>query len=167
MSLEQLAYLAEIVGVVGVVVSLLYVAKQLRQNTEMLRVSAGGTWVALTERLVAEITTSREVAEYWVKAGPSAQYDSLDEVDQQRAMMFEWRAITNWNHWFQLRKQGLMPDAQWNELIWLIQNLGRRRAVREAWKAFKGGYDHSFQDFVSGHFEEGDRARSSAASHGA
>lgn len=129
----------------------------------MLRVGAAGTWVALTERLVAEITTSREVAEYWVKAGSPAEYDSLDEVDRQRAVMFEWRAITNWNHWYQLREQGLMPDAQWNELIWLIRNLGRRPALREAWDVFKGGYDESFREFVSRNFEEGDRGRAGAA----
>lgn len=164
MPLEQLAHLAEIMAAVAVVVSLIYVGRQLRQNTEMLRVGAAGSWVGLTERLVSEITTSREVAEYWLNAGPSSAFDSLDEVDQQRAIMFEWRAITNWNQWFELRKQGLMPDPQWNEMIWLIQNLGRRRAVREAWRAFEGCYDQSFRDFVSRHFEEGDRKRATAAS---
>ncbi len=41
MSLEQLAYTAETIGVVVVVVSLIYLARQLRQNTDMLRVSGG------------------------------------------------------------------------------------------------------------------------------
>lgn len=163
MSLEQLAYLAEIIGIVVVVVSLIYLARQLRQNTEALRVGAAGSWVGLTERLCSEIATSREVAEYWLKAGSSSEFDRLDEVDQQRAIMFEWRAITNWNQWFRLRRQGLMPDAQWNELIWLIQNLGRRRAIQEAWSTFKGGYDQSFRDFVSRHLEEGNRGREGAA----
>lgn len=157
MPLEQLAYFAEIIGVGAVVVSLIYVGRQLRQNTEMLRVGAAGSWVGLTERLTSEITTSREVAEYWLKAGSSSAFDDLDEVDQQRAIMFEWRAITNWNQWFELRKQGLMPDAQWNEMIWLIRNLGHRRAVQEAWRAFEGGYDQAFRDFVSRHLEEGSR----------
>ena len=164
MPLEQLAHLAEIIAAVAVVMSLIYVGRQLRQNTEMLRVGAAGSWVAVTERLVSEITTSREVAEYWLKAGSSSAFDSLDEVDQQRAIMFYWRAITNWNQWFELRQKGLMPDPQWNELIWLIQNFGRRHALREAWRTFEGGYDQSFRDFVSHHFEEGDRKRESAAS---
>jgi len=36
MTLEQLAYLAEIVGVILVVASLAYVARQLRQNTDAI-----------------------------------------------------------------------------------------------------------------------------------
>lgn len=37
MTLEQLAYLAEVVGVILIVASLIYVGKQLKQNTEFLR----------------------------------------------------------------------------------------------------------------------------------
>ncbi len=37
MTLEQLAYLGEIVAAVAVVASLIYVARQLSQNTEMMR----------------------------------------------------------------------------------------------------------------------------------
>lgn len=36
MALEQLAYLAQIVGTILVVASLVYVAKQLRQNTDAI-----------------------------------------------------------------------------------------------------------------------------------
>jgi len=37
MTLEQWAYLAEIVAVLLVIASLVYVARQLHQNTEMMR----------------------------------------------------------------------------------------------------------------------------------
>ena len=36
MSLEQLSYLAQIVGSVGVIVSLLFVGSQIKQNTRAL-----------------------------------------------------------------------------------------------------------------------------------
>ena len=37
MTLEELAYLAEIIGLILVVASLIYVGKQLKQNTEMMK----------------------------------------------------------------------------------------------------------------------------------
>ena len=37
MSLEELAYLADIIGVIFVIASLIYVAQQLHQNTHMMR----------------------------------------------------------------------------------------------------------------------------------
>ena len=40
MTLEQYAYLGEIIAAIAVVASLIYVAKQLGQNTELMRVGA-------------------------------------------------------------------------------------------------------------------------------
>jgi hypothetical protein len=37
MTLEQFAYIAEIIGVIFLIASLLYVGRQLHQNTEMMR----------------------------------------------------------------------------------------------------------------------------------
>ena len=37
MILEQLAYLAEIIGVAVIIISLMYVARQLHQNNELLK----------------------------------------------------------------------------------------------------------------------------------
>jgi hypothetical protein len=45
MTLEQYAYLAEIIGVVLVIASLAYVALQLRQNTAAMRASNEMTWI--------------------------------------------------------------------------------------------------------------------------
>ncbi|MGD2166920.1 MAG: hypothetical protein PVF63_02365 [Gammaproteobacteria bacterium] len=146
MSLEQLAYLAQVIGVGLIVASLVYVGRQLRQNTEIMRQSAAGYYLALQERLCGEVANSRELAEYWTKG--AAEFDSLDEVDRQRMMLFEWRAFTAWNQLFQLYQQGLLPDSQWNELVWSVKNFGDRQSAREAWVVFKDAFGQPFQDFV-------------------
>ena len=46
MTLEQFAYLAEIIGVVVVVVSLIYLAQQVRQNNKQLESQSYQAWVA-------------------------------------------------------------------------------------------------------------------------
>jgi hypothetical protein len=46
MALEQFAYLAEIIGVVVVTASLIYLAKQIRQNSKQLESQSYQTWVA-------------------------------------------------------------------------------------------------------------------------
>ena len=116
MILEQLAYLAQIVGVGLVVASFIYVGKQVRQNTEIMRQNAAGYYLSLQERLCRDVANSREFAEQWLKG--ASDFDSLDEVDRQRVMLFEWTAITGWNQLFQLREDGLVPDSQWHELLW-------------------------------------------------
>ena len=46
MALEQYAYLAEIIGVVVIVASLIYLAKQVRQNHKQLESQSYQAWVA-------------------------------------------------------------------------------------------------------------------------
>ena len=45
MTLEQFAYLAEIIGVIVVIASLIYLAKQVRQNSKQLESQSYQAWV--------------------------------------------------------------------------------------------------------------------------
>ena len=63
MTLEQYAYLAEIIGVALVIASLVYLARQLKQTTEMMRVGAANERVQRDYEIVSNLINSREVAE--------------------------------------------------------------------------------------------------------
>lgn len=97
---------------------------------------------------------NREFAEVWCKGGES--FEELDEVDQQRLILFERRPIMWWHHGFQLRQQGLVPDADWRSIQRAIQEFGRRRAVREAWLVFKEDFDAEFKSLMEKQFELAD-----------
>ena len=156
MTVEQFANFAEIIGVILVIASLVYVAQQLRQNTAMMRVGASNERVKRDFDIVANLLDSRDLAEVWVNGG--TQFDALDEVDQQRAIFFEYRAIVLWHHVFELRQQKLTSDADWHWNEWVIQNIGRRQAVREAWQVFKNSYAKPFQDYIDRQFAIADSA---------
>jgi hypothetical protein len=83
---------AEIIGVGLVVASLVYVGRQLKQNSEIMRQNAAGYYIGLQGRLCGEVANNRELAEYWFKG--AGQFGSLDEVERQRVMLFEWQAIS-------------------------------------------------------------------------
>lgn len=150
MTLEQLAYLGEIFAALGVVASLIYVARQLGQNTAMMRVAAASEGVERDYEIVAPMLQSRELTEVWMKG--DTEFSSLEPIDQTRLMFFERRALVLWHHRFQLRQQDLLSDAMWHEQTWIIQNIGRRQAIREAWRAFRGAFEPAFQDFMDGQF---------------
>ena len=149
MTLEQLAYLAQILGVGLVVASLIYVGRQLKQNTETMRQNAAGYYLNLQDRLCGEVSNNRELAECWHKA--ASDFASLDEVDKQRAILFEQRAIAAWNQLFLLRQDGLVPDSQWQELIWSVKHFGSRQSARQCWSVSKASFGKPFQDFISEH----------------
>ncbi len=156
MTLENIASLAEIFGLMLVIASLIYVARQLGQTTAIMRVNASGERLQRDTDIANSIIHSREVAEYWMKG--ATELDSLDETDRQRLMFFERRAIMHWHNMFGLHAQNLVPDSDWQELKWVIQNIGRRQALRESWRIFKVAYQKPFQEFVDEQFSIADSA---------
>ncbi len=151
MTLEQYAYLGEIIAAIAVIASLIYVARELRQNTNMMRVNNADNFVDFNIALCNPVATDREFGELWTKG--ALDFDSLDAVDKQRLVIFEWQAISAWHNWFNLRQQALVSDTQWTELTGIFRSLGRRQSVRESWKAFSELYGESFRDFMSQYLE--------------
>jgi hypothetical protein len=68
MTLEQYSYIAQIVASIGVVASLIYVARQLVQNTRMMRASVSNDRVQRDFDLSGAVFTNREFAEVWCKS---------------------------------------------------------------------------------------------------
>ncbi len=151
MTLEQYAQIGEIIAAIAVIASLIYVAQQLHQNTDMMSVGNAQHFVDFNISLVTPIATDREFAELWLKG--DADLVTLDPVDRQRLVMFEWQAIAGWYNFFNLRQQNLVSDSQWREVIWVFEHIGRRQAVREAWNIFNVGYYKPFRDFMAQYLE--------------
>src|SRR5678815_1655527 len=82
MSLEQLSYLAQILGSVGVIVSLLFVGSQIKQNTRALERNEHNSTMAQWTVIRQAIATDRDMAGL-MTAGLSGER-KLDAVDQLR-----------------------------------------------------------------------------------
>ena len=157
MTLEDYAFIAQIVGSIGVVASLIYVARQLVQNTRMMRASVSNERVARDFDLSGAVFNSREFAEIWCKA--RSGLDTLDEIDQIRVVMHARSALKHWQNMFALRQQNLVTDGDWNELLWLIPHFGDYQSTRTAWTMFRESFDRPFQDFIDRQLAIADREK--------
>ena len=150
MNWDAISAISELIGVVLVVASMIYIARQLRQTNTMMRIGAASERLERDYEIVEPIIESGELAEIWLKG--ESEFASLNPADQQRLLFLERRAIMLWHHQYQLRQQGLMPDANWHETIWIIKTIGRRQVVREAWRIFGEGFELDFQEFIDEKF---------------
>ena len=82
MSFEQISYLAQIVASVGVVVSLIFVGLQIRQNTGALQRNEHNSTMAQWTVIRMAIAKSRDIAEM-MTAGLHGE-GALDAADQLR-----------------------------------------------------------------------------------
>ena len=109
MSLEQLSQLAQIVGTIGAIVSLLFVASQIRHNTRVLERNEHNTTMNEWTQIRQTIVTNRDVAEL-MTAGLRGDR-ALDAADQLRLeqMLQEcaWAAFHTWER----TRRGVFPNG--------------------------------------------------------
>jgi hypothetical protein len=157
MTLGQYASLAQIVAAIGVVASLIYVAIQLRQNTATMHMSASTARVQHDAVLNSKVSDSREFAAIWLKGRDA--FECLDEVERIRLIFFNRSAIVQWHYMFRLRAQKLLPDEDWNEMIWCIRHLAaQRQDAHAAWKILRDSFGEPFGKFMDTHLAAVGRA---------
>jgi len=134
---------AEIIGVVGVVASLMFVAYQVRQNTRAIESSTvesilGHSYDAAV--LTVENADLR-TAQYAACAGVMSE-------DQQRQLSAYYRALLTLqlNRYFQIQLGVL--DQQTVMALGSRATPYRRPVFAQIWQQIKADYDEDFQAFV-------------------
>ncbi len=157
MDITTLAAWGEFLGGIAVVVSLVYLASQIRQNSKLLRAStASVTYDAqnLTSSLIMQDSELARI--FW--AGMTDR-NALSEADRQRFDPLIGITMTGFQQLYRLRRDGVVGDEQWKDmeqgLRWSLQQPGHQQWWRE-WseKTYRGEY----RDFVDGMIREGEAA---------
>src|SRR6266513_4787466 len=109
MSFEQISYLAQIVASVGVVVSLIFVGLQIRQNTGALQRNEHNSTMAQWTVIRMAIAKNRDMAEL-MTAGLQGER-ALDAADQLR--LEEMLAENAWAsfHIWERTQRGIFPKG--------------------------------------------------------
>ena len=132
MSFEQISYLAQIVASVGIIVSLIFVGLQIRQNTGVLQRNEHNSTMAQWTVIRMAIARNRDIAEL-MTAGLHGER-VIDAADQLRLeqMLAEqaWAAFHIWDR----TQRGIFPKGTFEATgggapVRLAQNGGRRNLV--------------------------------------
>lgn len=144
MTIEQGAYLAEIIGVIVVVVTLIYVAIQVQQGARLLR----------SESRQSLVDNDREILLAYLD-----NIDLLDKLsgDEPLTRSEQWRFSVLWIvnmrnrelEWLQYR-DGILDEATWHSYREILRfTLGSRRR-REWWQVAKTAFGPDFVEMVDG-----------------
>jgi hypothetical protein len=123
MSLEQLSYLAQIIGSAGVVLSLVFVGLQVRQNTAVLARNEHNSTMSQWTVIRMAVVENRDLAEF-MTAGLNGER-TLDAADQLRLDQFlqeqAWAAFHIWDR----TQRGVFPPGtfEWTGGTYLGQVL--------------------------------------------
>ena len=109
MSFEQISYLAQIVASIGVVVSLIFVGLQVRQNTGALQRNEHNSTMAQWTVIRQAVAGNRDIAEL-MTSGLSGER-ALDAADQlrleQMLQEYAWASFHIWDR----TQRGVFPKG--------------------------------------------------------
>ena len=143
MTLEQWAYAAEIIGVIVVIASLVYVSQQLRQNT--LAVQSAAAQGMHDQIHAVNVMLDGPMLELWLKSEDPTSLSPLEIAQLQTLHNVIFQAYQNL--WFQVRS-GVIDTGQaegwWQEMR---QNL-EPPFTRAVWEQRNFILSQEFRDFV-------------------
>jgi hypothetical protein len=132
MDLENIYFVAEIVGVIALILSLLFVGLQVRQNTKATKIATSTATIDNWIDISRDFSLNGEMSELWVRG---EDWNSLSKVDHYRLFVHinaAFRSLElSYLHWidgnlddrlwhgtqstFQLWINGAQPMAVWKD----------------------------------------------------
>ena len=121
MELSQLANIGEFLGGVAVIVSLVYLAVQIRQNTLSVRATTFQATTELITDSTARIASDPELARIY--AGGLSGAGDLSEIDRFRFGLLMVTVVRRLESAYFQREVGVLSEEQWSGIATVIPGL--------------------------------------------
>ena len=156
LDINTLAAWGEFIGGIAVVVSLIYLASQIRQNSKLLRASTASASISTINDQATLVAQDPELTRiYW---DGLADRSSLSEADRRRFDPVINMTLTGFSQEYQFAADGIIGPAVWNTRVrgyrWFFRNPG----LRHWWSEWRDLFDDDFGRFIDGLIREGEAA---------
>jgi len=140
--LAELAQIAEVIAAVAIVVSLIYVAKEVQSNTSAVRGAAMQSIATTDAAALMTIAADAELSEI-IRVG---QQDSsqLNPADAFRYRMFQRQFWLSFQNIYQQSELGLIDSSVWQSYVSVICGVWSHPGSRETWSNHVNVLETSF-----------------------
>lgn len=145
MTLEQLAYLAEVVGVVVIVITLILLVVQVRQGNATLRSAAAQ---GIQEQIATHyglLISDPELTEVFIRG--TRQPDQLTNVEMCRYMAWLTVAIQSFQSMYYQRLRGAYEPGMFDGFMRLFAGLSTTPGFQAFWSERKEVFSIGFQKY--------------------
>ena len=146
MTLEQSAYLAEIVGVFAIVVSLVYLSLQVRQNTRTTRLETVQTISSEFNNFNDMLASSGELADIYHRG--VFDFQSLNTTEQVRFSLLLMRVFRTWYEQYFHWRKGALDAEFWHSRNVQLADAFQYPGWQWVWSARRHQYAKGFQEFI-------------------
>ncbi len=149
MSLEDLGSIGEFLGGLAVLVSLVYLALQIRQNTTSVRAAASASVAESLSRVTEILSVEPELGRIWTQG--LADYDSLDSDARARFTNIFLTYMRRLENAFYQQSRGFLDPDHWQTTERRTTSIMSRPGATRWWSESKSRFSDRFVDFVDSH----------------
>lgn len=152
MSAELLGNLGDFIGGLGVIVTLFYLARQLRENTRQMEASSKASRAAATASLAARhaessrVAATPENAALLVKAAGGLSRLNLEE--RYRVVLVTNVIMQNYEAEFINHLHGMVDEETWTARTHGLRSRFSVRGPQEVWARIREEFDPRFQQYM-------------------
>ena len=149
MSVSELGSIGEFLGGLAVLVSLVYVALQIRQNTSSVRAAASASVAESLSRVTEILSVEPELGRIWNQGFDD--YDSLDSDARSRFNTILLTYMRRLENAFYQQSRGFLDPDHWQTTERMFARAMSSPGAARWWSGFKSGFSDRFVDFVESH----------------
>ena len=151
MNISELANYADVVGGIAVLISLIYVAIQIRQNTKMAQTSNYADLSFKVSEFNNLIASDSELADIYNRG--IERFDNLSAVEKTRFNFAISRLMQAIQAMFHLRRRGYIDSELAQTNFDSIAVFLTAPGIEEWWSANRKWWECGFRDFMDGMIE--------------
>jgi hypothetical protein len=148
MNWEIIGSIAEMIGAIGVILSLLYVGRQLRQSNSMARSAARMAINSSLNSFATSIATSSSLSDAISKA-QFHDFVRSDASDREKIQIgYSLVALVSQQHFiYEQWKEGVLTESEMEDHYKQGVGLLRTPYLRSAWPVFRGTFPDDFAEW--------------------
>lgn len=146
MNWQAVGAIAEVLGSITVVVSLLYLAAEVRGSVRQARFDTSRELAARMSEASLMVATHRDLADLWRRG--AGRFEDLDPVEQVRFRGLMNALFRGFEQQFLLQREGALDDDAWQAVAGLIRDFSAVSGARVYLNERSGWYAPSFREFL-------------------
>tara|TARA_A100001011_G_scaffold358329_1_gene403972 strand:+ start:343 stop:828 length:486 start_codon:yes stop_codon:yes gene_type:complete len=145
MNLEEVYFITQIGVGIAIIVSIVFVARELRQNSYLLRKSMADNRVQRINWLFETLVTDNEFRNFHQRI--DNDYDNFTDDERYRAMCLGIRSLRSMLDELGAYFEGQISKEEWVSLEWNMKYAARRPNIHKAYQFIKDSYPTKVQNF--------------------
>jgi hypothetical protein len=141
---EAIGAIGQIVGAIAVVVSLIYLAREIRSNARSARMASVGT----LNRLLGQVATHPHLAEVWNRG--IRDWDSLEGPDRHTFNSFSLQLFHIFKELYYQQREGHLDPRLWHEVEAPMRDvINRFPGIQAWWRQTSDWFSGEFVTYVN------------------